>query len=195
MPRTIKALLLATTAALLLAAPGQGAEDQTPPGWSLSPSEITVNGVRLGETARLSITLTNNRDSGVSFSLAATAPPPESLRPGYEAIPDPGWVTLSPPQVRLDAGQQREVTAMLAVPAEGDWGGRSFECWLVAASQDLGIIQLELNSRLLVSTSPAYTTDTTRLVVGILIGTTVLAAGAAYGSRREIRRWLRRVRG
>ena len=193
MARRLCALLLAMTAVLLFAAPGQGAEGQAE-GWSLSPSELRVDGIQLGETARLRITLMNNEDSAASFALAATIPPQEGLRPGYERIPDPGWVTLSPREVRLEPGEKRDIVAVLAVPADGDWGGRSFECWLVATSQDLGIIQLELNSRLLVSTSPAYATDGTRLLMAGVIGAVALAAGAAYGSRRELRRWLRRVR-
>ncbi len=191
----IQALLLVMVAAVLFhAAPGHGAEGQTAEGWALSPSEIRVDGIRLGETARLRITLTNNEASGVSFSLAATIPLRERLRPGYEPLPDPGWVTFLPQQVRLKAGERQDVTAVLAVPAEGDWGGRSFECWLVAVSQDLGLVQLELSSRLLVSTSPAYATDGTLLLMAGIIGAVVRAAGAAYGSRKDIRKWLRKVR-
>ena len=195
MARSIPALLLAVTAAMLLCAtPGKGAEGQPAEGWALSPGEIRVDGIRPGETARLSITLTNNRDSDVTFSLAATIPLRERLRPGYEPLPDPGWVTFSAQEVRIESGGQRDIRAVLAVPAEGGWGGRSFEGWLVAMSQDLGLIHLELSSRLLVSTSPAYAADGTRLLVAGIVGAVVLAAGAAYGSRRDIRKRLRRMR-
>lgn len=159
-------------------------------GWSISPGELRVDGIRLGEGVSLPLTLVNNHDGPLSISLSPSLP--LQLRPGYEPIPDTSWVSFSPTRLTLAPHSREEITVSLSVPSQGEWGGKSYECWLTATANATGVIQLALNSRLLLSTSTAYKPSINwGLAVGIgLLG--AIVGGAAYANRRELRSWLTR---
>jgi len=157
-------------------------------GWSLSPGEIRVDGIRLGETASFVVTIANNNDLPIGFSISATIPRPDNLRPGYEPLPDASWISFTPQQIELPPFSQKKITVTVAVPSEGDWGGRSYECWLGAKSEAMGVIQIELDCRLLLSTSAAYARGVYWPLIGGITGITVIAIGLIYGNRRKLKK-------
>lgn len=185
-------LLLATAVLAALCSPAGGAvaaED----GWSLSPSEIRVDGIHLGEATSFEVTLTNNEDVPVTFSMNAATPDRLRMRPGYTPLPDAGWISFPNGHFRLAPRSTRSVSVVLAVPPEGDWGGRSYEAWLTASSQGLGVIQVELIARLLISTSAAHAPGRTWLLGGAVLGCVMLAGGLLYAGRRRIRKLVWRL--
>jgi len=158
-------------------------------GWAISPGEARIDGILLGESVNLSITVANNKDSPLAFTMSAEIPPESELRPGYEQIPDTNWITFDSPLVELDALSRQEVIVTVTIPASGDWGGRSYECWLRATSEAMGMLQVELDCRLLLSTSAAYARGIDWILVGVIAGVVVVAGAMAYSNRRAIKRW------
>ena len=171
---------LTTPSYVVMAQAGQG--------WSLSPGEVRVDGIRLGETASFEVTIANNKDFPLGFSISTNIPRPDDLRPGYEPFPDTSWISFTPQQIELPPFSQKKVTVTVAVPSEGDWGGRSYECWLGAKSEAMGVMQIELDCRLLLSTSAAYARGVYWPLIGGITGITVIAIGLIYGNRRKLKR-------
>ena len=175
---------LTTPSYVVMAQAGQG--------WSLSPGEVRVDGIRLGENASFEVTIANNKDFPLGFSISTNIPRPDDLRPGYEPFPDTSWISFTPQQIELPPFSQKKVTVTVAVPSEGDWGGRSYECWLGAKSEAMGVMQIELDCRLLLSTSAAYARGIDWPLIGSITGITVIAIGLIYGNRRNLKRCLNR---
>ena len=158
-------------------------------GWAISPGEARVDGLLIGESTSITITIINNEDSPLTFTMSAEIPQAGKLRPGHEPIPDTNWITFGLPLVELDAHSRQEVIVTVAVPSNGDWGGRNYECWLRATSEAMGILQVELDCRLLLSTSAAYAGGTDWILVGAIAGVVVVAGAVAYSNRRTFKRW------
>ena len=175
-----------------LTTPSYAVMAQTGQGWSLSPGEVRVDGIRLGETASFEITIANNKDFPLGFSISTNIPRPDDLRPGYEPFPDVSWIRVAPQQIELPQFSQKKVTVTVTIPSEGDWGGRNYECWLGATSEAMGIFQIELACRLLLSTSAAYARGADWPLIGGITGIAVIAIGLIYGSRRKLKRWFGR---
>jgi len=175
-----------------LIAPSYAVMAQVGRGWSLSPGEVRVDGIRLGETASFEITIANNKDFPLGFSISTTIPGPDDLRPGYEPFPDASWIRVAPQQIELPQFSQKKVTVTVTIPSEGDWGGRNYECWLGATSEAMGILQIELACRLLLSTSAAYARGLDWPLIGSITGIAIIAIGLIYGNRRKLKRWLSR---
>jgi len=160
-------------------------------GWSVSPGEVTVTGIRLGESASFPITLLNNNDYPLSISLAAELPLPHMIRPGYIPIPDTGWIGFDPVELDLAPHSRQEVTVRVAIPSQEGIGGKNYECWLSATSTGSGMVQIALSSRLLLSTSTTYVQGTNWYLIASIIAITITVGGVIYGNRREILRWLK----
>lgn len=158
-------------------------------GWAISPGEARVDGLLLGESTNFPVTVINNEDSPLTFTMSAETPQTGELRPGYEAIPDTNWITFVSPLVELNAHSRQEVIVTVAVPSSGDWGGRNYECWLRATSEAIGMLQVELDCRLLLSTSTAYTRGVDGTLVGIIAGVVVVVGAMAYSNRRTLKKW------
>lgn len=158
-------------------------------GWAISPGEARVDGLLLGESANFSVTVINNEDSPLTFTMSAEIPEADKLRPGHEPIPDTNWITFDVPLVELDAYSRQEVIVTVAIPSNGDWGGRNYECWLRATSEAMGILQVELDCRLLLSTSAAYARGIDWTLVGVIAGVVVVAVAMIYSNRRTIKKW------
>lgn len=158
-------------------------------GWAISPGEVRIDGVRLGESTSFPITLVNNKESPQSFSLSCSLPHPNMIRPGYLPIPDTSWVSFTPSGVSLAPHSQQEVTVTITVPNDEEWGGQNYECWLDATSSAMGMLQLALSSRLLLSTSTVSTPGTNWYRLGGITSAVLVVAGIIYGNRRKLRDW------
>ena len=158
-------------------------------GWAISPGEVPMNGIRLGESRSNTITVYNNKDFPVTFSMSAEIPQAGNLRPEYESIPDTDWITFDSSLVELDAHSRQEVIVTVTIPSNGDWGGQNYECWLRATFEVIGIFQVELDCRLLISTSTAYAGGIDWILMGVIAGAVVVTAAVAYSNRRALKKW------
>ena len=152
-----------------------------------------MNGIRLGESRNDTITVYNNKDFPVTFSMSAEIPQAGNLRSEYESIPDTGWITFDSSLVELDAHSRQEVIVTVTIPSNGDWGGKNYECWLRATFEVIGIFQIELDCRLLLSTSTAYAGGIDWILMGVIAGAVVVAGAVAYSNRRALKKWAGRL--
>jgi hypothetical protein len=161
-------------------------------GLAISSGEITMNGIRLGESRNSTITVSNKKTFPVTVTMSAETPYAENLTPGYEPIPDTGWISLAPQYMELDPDSDQTVDITVIIPSSGAWGGKNYECWLRATFEVLGIFQIELDCRLLVSTSTAYAEPIDWTLVGVIAGVVVVAGAMAYSNRRTLKKWVGR---
>jgi hypothetical protein len=161
-------------------------------GLAISSGEILINGIRLGESRSETITVSNNKEFPVTVSMSAEIPYPENLTPGYEPIPDTGWISLAPQHIELDPDSDQEVDITVTIPSASNWGGNNYECWLRATFKVLGIFQVELDCRLLLSTSTVYTRGIDWVLTGVIAGVVVVAGAIAYSNRRTLKKWAAR---
>ena len=155
-------------------------------GWAISPGEVRVDGILLGESTTFPITIVNNKDFPLSFSMSVNLPDPSRLRPGYELIPDTSWISFSPRHIELAPDSREKITVTVTIPSEGDWGGKNYECWFDATSERIGMLQVVLSCRLLLSTSAAYAPGINWPLVGGIIGGIAIVGGLIYGNRRRL---------
>ncbi len=158
-------------------------------GLAISAGEIKMNGVRLGESRNSTITVSNNKTFPVTVTMSAEIPYAENLTPGYEPIPDTGWISLTPQDIELNPDSDQTVEITITIPSSGAWGGKNYECWIRATFEVLGIIQIELDCRLLVSISTAYARGINWTLIGIIVGVVVIAGAMAYSNRRTLKKW------
>jgi len=161
-------------------------------GWIISPGEVPVSGIRLGESRTGTITVYNNKDFPATVSMSAEIPYQGNLTPGYEPIPDTAWISLTPQYFELGQYSEQEVDLTVTIPSTGDWGGKHYECWLRATFDTMGMLQVKLDSRLLLSTSTAYARGTNWVLIGAIAGGVVVAGTMVFSNRRKLKRWLGR---
>lgn len=183
----VMVVLLAVVAVSSSPTLAQGTEN-----WSISPGKVTVTSIRIGESINETITVINNKDFPAVVSMSAEIPHLDNLTPGYEPIPDTDWVRLTPQHFELGEYSEQEIDLTVTIPSDGDWGGKHYECWLRATFDTMGILQVKLDSRLLLSTSVAYTRGTNWVLVGAIAGGVVVAGAMVFSNRRELKRWLGR---
>lgn len=183
-PKRAIAVLLAILAVSSAPALAQEAE-----GWAISPGEARVDGLLIGEITNIPVTVINNGDSTLTFTMSAEIPQTGEIRPGYEEIPDTNWITFDLPLVELDAHSRQEVVVTVAIPSNGDWGGRNYECWLRATSEAMGMLQVELDCRLLLTTSASYSRGIDWTLAGVIAGVVVVTGAMVYSNRRTLKKW------
>ena len=176
----------------ILAIPSSSSLAQEQEGWAISPSEVRVDGISLGESTEFSITIVNNKDFTVCFSMSSSTPTLDRLIPGYQPIPDTAWIRFNPQLIELAAYSRQKVTVTVDIPFEGEWGGKTYECWLSATSETMGILQVKLDCRLLLSTSTAYPPGVNWVLIGSIVSVVIIAGGVIYSYRRGLKRWLSR---
>jgi hypothetical protein len=158
-------------------------------GLAISSGEMIINGIRLGESRNSTITVSNNKTFPVTVTMSAETPYAENLTPGYEPIPDTGWISLAPQDIELDPDSDQTVDITVNIPSSGAWGGKNYECWLRATFGVLGIFQVELDCRLLLSISTAYAGEIDWTLIGAIAGVVVVAGAVAYSNRRTLKKW------
>lgn len=161
-------------------------------GWAISPGRVPVTGIRPGESRSGTITVSNNKDFPAVVLMSAEIPYVDNLTPGYEPIPDTDWISLTPQQFELGQYSEQEVQITVTVPSSGDWGGKRYECWLRATLNTMGILQVKIDSRLLLSITVAYAGGINWVLVGAIAGGVVVASTVIFSNRRELKKWVGR---
>lgn len=95
--------------------------------------DVVLNRLNLGGTydvTKLSgdrFALTNRGEKPVRVAVAVEAPAPEALEAGYEALPDPAWVQVSPAALDIGPGETKAAKVTLRIPKDARWKGRHFQ--------------------------------------------------------------------
>jgi hypothetical protein len=78
----------------------------------------------------------NKSDGPVDLSIQVEIPPHDQLKPGYEAIPDPSWVRLSPSHLKLAAGEEGLADVILQVPEGEQFTGHHYQAHIICQTAD-----------------------------------------------------------
>lgn len=79
----------------------------------------------------------NNESAGpVDLKISVEIPQKDTLKPGYEAIPDPAWIQIVPSSMKLKEGEQGLADIILQVPDEPVYRHRHFQAHIVCTTAD-----------------------------------------------------------
>jgi hypothetical protein len=97
--------------------------------------------VDVTELSAVPYALTNRSRSEVAVAVRPEVPDAAALQPGYEAVPDAGWLRVSPDRFTLKPGETARGTVTLTVPSDGRWKGRHFQAavWSFTERQSVAV--------------------------------------------------------
>jgi hypothetical protein len=154
--------------------------------FSISPAEIHVDDLPLGETSEFEITIHNKEELTHNFTLTTFQPPEEERREGRAEFPDDSWISFSSFEIEVAANSEANVTVTITIPREPKWAGKEWETWLGVTAESRDLLTVQLYTRLLVSTTPAVgARPDTGLIVGIVVGIALFGCGSYYYYRRR----------
>jgi len=156
--------------------------------WSfaLSPPEVDIDDLSLGETVEFNFTIYNKDDISHVFILNTYNPEEAQLRQGRTELPESKWVSF-PPQVEVQADSKLEVPVKIAIPPEQKWADKNWEIWLGVKPEDNNLLLVNYYIRILVSTSNRAKSS---LHTGSILGITaavVLVSYCIYYYRRKVK--------
>lgn len=99
--------------------------------------------------------LLNEGDGAVEVETSVQAPPGSGLRPGYEPIPDPGWIRVLPARSRLPEGGGMARDIIVSVPDDPRWVGRRFQAVIASRTRGTGMISAAVRTHLLFAIAPS----------------------------------------
>lgn len=149
MKRLLSALVLVGLAAALLLAPLSVLAD-----FGIDPGKVYVDNLYPGAQAEYSITVYNRGDRDESYRVRPRTP--DYTDPEYESFPYLDWITVTPEELPVVGGGDAAVTVVVIMPADADYAGKNAEAWIsFTVLGDEAMVQIELASRLFISTEPA----------------------------------------
>ena len=121
-------------------------------GASLAPAEFTVRSVPLQEssyTIPQNLIVKNNENEAYLFSVSAEIPPEDSVREGYQPIPNEGWVYPTPSSsFVVEAHSYAVFQLSIQIPPEEQYTGEKWEVWIAVERVEA---QSEMISSVMVS--------------------------------------------
>jgi len=151
--------------------------------FSVSPAEVHIDDLPLGEAAEFELTIRNKEELAHNFTFTIFQPPEEERREGRAEFPDDSWISFSSPEIEVAANSEANVTVTVAIPREQKWSGEDWETWLGVAVESSDLLAVKLYARLLVSTSG--TKFNAGLVAGIVVGIALFSCGGYFYFRRR----------
>jgi hypothetical protein len=108
--------------------------------------------------ANLPLKLTNNEDNDQVFELSVIKPSKTGkIKPGYQPIPDPAWVTLREHEVNVKAKSTHSTDVVITIPDDKKLLGKKYQVDIQAKQKPVGhgvSLSLALRGRLLFSIAP-----------------------------------------
>jgi hypothetical protein len=153
--------------------------------FSVSPAEVHIDDLPLGETAEFELTIRNKEEIAHNFTFTIFQPPEEERREGRAEFPDDSCISFSSPEIEVAANDQANITVTIDVPREQKWAGEEWETWLGVTAESSDLLAVRLYTRLLVSTSG--TKFNAGLVAGIVVGIALFGCGSYFYFRRKTR--------
>ncbi len=127
--------------------------------FGINPGKVYIENLYPGAEADVPITIYNQSDSETTFEIRARKP--DYTAEGYEAFPHLDWITITPDQVTIKSRGQSQVMVIIIMPKDADYSGKKAETWISFKEKDApGMIQIEIASRLFISTRVEATSDT-----------------------------------
>lgn len=129
-------------------------------GLSTNFVEVLVEGVPAGSRYAIAeklVDVKNNGDEPMRVKLEAEEPTAGLMRPGYEPIPDPGWVGFEPRTIEIKPGETVTAKAVIYAPDDPAYVGKRFQAMVfihpVEGAGAVGVA-VGLKPRLMFSIAP-----------------------------------------
>jgi len=153
--------------------------------FSVSPAEVSIDGLFPGGEAKFYLTIHNKDDASHTFMLSTYSPKKSERREGRSEFPDNSWISFSPQEIEVAANSDAKVKVMLAIPSERKWAGKDWEIWLGVKPRSSDLLVVNYYIRLLVSTSGEVRGGPNiAVIVGIVLGILLLGYGVYYFRRK-----------
>ncbi|MDI6793888.1 MAG: hypothetical protein QME81_13665, partial [bacterium] len=106
----------------------------------LAPGRILLDNVLPGTGMAATLNIYNNDTAAHTYKLVPVIPQADenegiALSPGYEAIPDPGWITLDQEELNIKGGGTMAVTLKVTVPEDKSGANQWWEAILLVESE------------------------------------------------------------
>ena len=117
-------------------------------------TDVIMEGLELGQTYNIRelrgmpYTVKNVGDSDLEIQIAVTIPNEKNLKDGYEPIPDPNWIRLSPERHRIPARGMAFSDVIISIPNDPEFKGRHFQAFIWAHTVETGILGTGVQSRI-----------------------------------------------
>jgi len=153
--------------------------------FSLSPAEVRIDSLSPGEEAEFKLTIHNKDDINHTFMLTTYNPKKSERREGRAEFPDESWVGFSLQEIEVAGNSNSKVEVSIAIPKDQRWAGKDWEIWLGVKPKTSDLLVVNYYVRILVSTSSEVRGGPNiALVVGIVIGISLLGYGVYYSRRK-----------
>ena len=121
--------------------------------FGIDPGKVYIDNLYPGAQGEFPITVYNQNDYETTFVVKARVPDYTAEDEGYDALPYPEWVTVTPERVIIGASDTGDVLVIVAMPEDADYSGKKSEVWISFMEEGTeGMIKIELCSRLFIST-------------------------------------------
>lgn len=128
-------------------------------GFGIAQAAVEFVNVYPGWVGSAPLTIVNGDDKDRVFWVSCEQPNPDKLKDGYEAFPEEyySWITITgwdgttetvTPEVVLDAGENHELTIILAMPEDADYADKKAEVRIrVAEKNPIGLVTIAIESK------------------------------------------------
>jgi len=128
-------------------------------GFGIAQAAVEFVNVYPGWVGSAPLTVINGNDKDRVFWVSCEQPNPNKLKSGYEAFPEEyySWITITGwdgtknttvPEVVLDAGENHELTIILAIPEDANYASKKAEVRIrVAEKNPAGLVTIAIESR------------------------------------------------
>ena len=128
-------------------------------GFGIAQASVEFVNVYPGWVGSAPLTVINGNDKDRVLWVNCQPPNPEKLKKGYEAFPEEyySWITITgwdgtknttEPEVVLAAGENHELTIVLAMPEDADYANKRAEVRIrVAEKNPIGLVTIAIESK------------------------------------------------
>ena len=121
--------------------------------FGIDPGKVYIDNLYPGAEAEFPITVYNQNDYETVFKVIPREPDYTAEDKGYDALPYPEWVTVSPERVTIGASDTDDIIVTVVMPEDADYSGKKSEVWISFMEEGTeGMVKIELCSRIFIST-------------------------------------------
>ncbi|MBA7565731.1 hypothetical protein ES708_07416 [subsurface metagenome] len=121
--------------------------------FGIDPGKVYIDNLYPGAEAEFPITVYNQNDYETVFKVIPREPDYTAEDKGYDALPYPEWVTVSPERVTIGASDTNDIIVTVVMPEGADYSGKKSEVWISFMEEGTeGMVKIELCSRIFIST-------------------------------------------
>ncbi len=134
------------------------------PSWGLGLAarfgDVIVENAEIGKTynlreaLRIPFGIENRSTAEVEVVVEIEPPDKRHVNAPYEAIPDPTWVSVLPPRMKIGAKAQGFFDLFLTIPNDPSLNGRHFTAIIKARTEGTGLLGVAIENKLRFSIGP-----------------------------------------